>query len=268
MELRANLLKVGIDEGRVPVGCNIDESKDLGMVRAIASAGADFLFVDLEHRPHDLSSVFEVLWHGYGAGLSSIVRVPAPDYPWVQRVLDAGAENIVIPHVTRREDVERALDLARYFPRGSRGMGMYGGASVNYQKVTDFARAAEWVNDNLLVGIIIEDAVAVENVEDLLVDGVGFAIVGFHDLAQSYGIIGDFGDERIVQARQRVLEVCRERGIAYIAPAVNPADAARSVAAGAAAVLFPGVLAMVRDALSASIEGLRSDSLAPQPVGT
>lgn len=257
MSMRSNRLKQALEQNRVVIGCTIDESTDLGIVRAIAAGGADFVFIDLEHRPFDLRDAFQVIWHAEGAGLSSVVRIPEVTYSWVQRILDAGCQNLIVPHVRSVEDLNRARQLGYYAPRGSRGMGLYGGASSDYTPVPDASAFTAFANDELLLGLLVETPEAVEGIDELLVTGIGFALVGFADLAQEYGIAGQHSHPLIDEARAKVREACQRSGVIYTA-AVGTQNAIRdAVRAGSKMIMYRGVVSMVYSEVHAATQTVR-----------
>jgi 2-keto-3-deoxy-L-rhamnonate aldolase RhmA len=132
-------------------------------------------------------------------------------------------------------------------------MGMYGGASVNYQRVTDFTAAAQSANDNIFIGIIVETVDAVENIEDLLQSGVDFAMVGFADLAQDYGVIGQHQHELVRAAQRTVQQACERAGVVFAAPIGSLAGIAPAIESGAQLIMYRGVLAMVYDDVHAAV---------------
>jgi 2-keto-3-deoxy-L-rhamnonate aldolase RhmA len=257
--LRENKLKRALRDGRVALGCGINESRDQAMVFALARGGADMVFIDLEHQPLGIQTVNELITYAHAAEITPVVRISQIDYTSITRVLDAGCQSIFVPGLKTPEDVERVLDMARYGPLGNRGMNMYGNANVSYHEVTDVAGAAEWMNDNLLIGLNIETREAVENLEEMLVPGIDWALVGLFDLSQSYGILGQHATHPLIrEAMMKVRDLCRERGIAYATFVGDPQQIPQAVSDGASMVLMGGVLDFVRRGTRAASETLAS----------
>jgi 2-keto-3-deoxy-L-rhamnonate aldolase RhmA len=153
--------------------------------------------------------------------------------------------------------------MARYAPLGNRGMNLYGNANVGYEEVTDVAAATTWLNDNLLVGLNVETKEAVENLEDLLIPGVDWALVGLFDLSQSYGIIGQhLTHPLIAEAMTKVRDLCKQRDIAYATFAGTTEGAVAAVSSGASMVLSGGVLDFVRRGTREAATAIRD---APRP---
>ena len=84
-------------------------------------AGYDAAFIDMEHTDFDLRLVGEMIRAADLAGVTSIVRVPDNDEKLILRLLDAGAEGIIVPHVDGLDGARKAVDAVRYAPMGHRG---------------------------------------------------------------------------------------------------------------------------------------------------
>jgi 4-hydroxy-2-oxoheptanedioate aldolase len=89
----------------------------------IALAGFDFVVIDLEHSAMSIESAYRQIGVALFAGVSPIVRIPALDGGVVQRILDAGAEGIMLPHVDTVSQAQAAASAVRFAPRGTRGVG-------------------------------------------------------------------------------------------------------------------------------------------------
>ena len=92
-------------------------------VELLALAGFEFVVIDLEHSPMGLEAASGHISTALLAGVSPIVRVPALDAGMATRLLDAGAEGIMLPHVDSVADARRFVDACRFPPLGSRGVG-------------------------------------------------------------------------------------------------------------------------------------------------
>jgi 4-hydroxy-2-oxoheptanedioate aldolase len=92
-------------------------------IELIAIAGFDFIVIDLEHSPLDLQTAFRHIGVAQNLGVSAVVRVPGLAGNWVQRILDAGAEGIMLPHVDTVQQAEAGVRACRFEPWGTRGVG-------------------------------------------------------------------------------------------------------------------------------------------------
>jgi 2-dehydro-3-deoxyglucarate aldolase len=127
----------------------------------------------------------------------------------VKRLLDAGADGIIVPMVSSLAEVERLAGWFRYPPEGHRSFGVaraqrYGAAFDEY--------AASWNAVGCLI-IQIESMAGVDEAETMLrhdaVDGV---MVGPYDLSGSLGVPGDLNHPRVEAACERILHACAAAG--------------------------------------------------------
>ncbi len=85
-------------------------------------SGFDWVLLDLEHGCASESGVPEQLRALRGSRTKGIVRVGAPHADLIARVLDWGADGIMVPHVSSVSEAEAIVCAAYYPPRGRRGV--------------------------------------------------------------------------------------------------------------------------------------------------
>lgn len=172
-------------------------------VEVSAVVGPDFLVLDLEHWPTSLESLHACIAAADGAGANGVVvRVPANEPWWFKRVLDLGADGIMVPMVDTADEAERAVRNMRHPPAGVRG--------VASTRATDYGeRTAEYLaraNDELLTVVQVESETAVANAEAIgAVEGVDAMFVGPSDLSWSLDVFGEFDDPVFQEAVDAVL---------------------------------------------------------------
>jgi len=240
-----NRFKRGLRAGEVALGCSLNEARDPGTLRVLAAAGIDVVFVDLEHNPHSIETATDLVAHARAAGLHPLVRPPQLDRAWITRLLDGGCPSLLVPHLRGGDDVARLLELARYAPAGRRGVAMYGGATVGYQTVRDVPATMAALNDEVLVGIVIETPEAVDDLDAMLVEGVDLAVIGWTDLAAALGA-RDADDPIVVAIGDEVRRLCKLRGIAYGAFQSGREAVERELANGTQFVVSGGVFEYLR----------------------
>ena len=92
-------------------------------VELLALAGFDFVVIDLEHSAMNLETAYRLIGTANHLAMAPIVRIPTLDGGIAQRVLDAGAEGIMLPHVDTVGQAEAAARAVRFPPLGARGVG-------------------------------------------------------------------------------------------------------------------------------------------------
>jgi 2-dehydro-3-deoxyglucarate aldolase/4-hydroxy-2-oxoheptanedioate aldolase len=86
-----------------------------------AECGFDWLLFDLEHGCGSEAALFGQLQAIRGTGAAAIVRVGAPHADLIARVLDWGADGIMVPHISTAAEAEACVRAMRYPPHGTRG---------------------------------------------------------------------------------------------------------------------------------------------------
>lgn len=206
-----NRVKDRLAVGEVPIGHMVWEFKTRGIASLVASAGCDFVLVDMEHSGLEIDSVADILAWTRATDLTPVVRVPDLEYHFVARCLDAGALGIMFPNVQSEEAALRAVRSVKYPPAGRRGLGL-GHAHTRYQPVDTAAYLAE-ANARTLVITQIESGAGVDNADAIAaVEGVDVLWVGHYDLTASLGIPARFDHPLYERSIARVVEACRRHG--------------------------------------------------------
>ncbi len=170
-----------------------------------AGSGIDWLLLDMEHSPNDLSQIPDHLRAAGsapgGADVEVIVRPPVADQTMTKRLLDIGVRNLMFPMIQSADDAARAVSWTRYPPQGVRGISATVRAN-NYARQSDYLKTYA---DALCVIVQVETSEAVDNIPAIAaVPGVDAIFVGPGDLAASMGHAGDpmhkAVQERIAQA--------------------------------------------------------------------
>jgi 2-keto-3-deoxy-L-rhamnonate aldolase RhmA len=114
--LSANLREINIHIGTwLSIGSPV-------IAELAAGSGFDWLLFDLEHGCGSEDTLLAQLQAVGGSGAATIVRVGAPYADLILRVLDRGADGLMIPHVSSAAEAEACVQAAHYPPRGHRGV--------------------------------------------------------------------------------------------------------------------------------------------------
>jgi 4-hydroxy-2-oxoheptanedioate aldolase len=187
VDLPINQLKRALREGRPQIGLWSMLSSHI-TVEVIAGSGFDWLLLDTEHSPNELTMVQSQLQAMTGGTASAVVRVVWNDAVVFKRLLDVGVQSFLVPFVQNADEARRAVAATRYPPHGIRGVAAAHRAN-RYGRVNDYAQRA---NDEMCVIVQLETRVALGNLEAIAaVDGVDALFIGPGDLAADLGHIGD-----------------------------------------------------------------------------
>ena len=156
-------------------------------VEIMAYAGFDFVVIDLEHTTLDLGAASTHIAMARALGVYPLVRVPDHGLSVIQRVLDAGAAGVVVPHLDTVEQARAVVRATCFPPRGDRGSG--GTSRAGRWGLLPRADYLEYGNEQALCIVQLESEVAIRNTREILaLDGIGAAFVGTADLAMSMGV--------------------------------------------------------------------------------
>lgn len=182
---------------------------DAGMIAK--TCGFDWLFIDMEHSSLDVDLASQIAIAALPLGVTPIVRVPGKEHHHASRLLDSGAQGIVVPHVDTLEEAERVVSHCKYPPIGHRSVvGVLPQFAYQPMSVADATRTA---NQEILVVVMVETPKAIENVEAIAaVPGVDVVLVGTNDLCAELGIPGQFADAKVEDAYRKVIAACKKHG--------------------------------------------------------
>ncbi len=175
----------------------------------LAEIGFDWLFVDAEHGPLELSDVLAIL-QAVGDKVPCIVRVPEAAEVPIKKVLDFGAAGVIVPLVNSAQQAQDVVRYAKYAPLGTRGVGLARAHGYGL-KFNDYIESA---NDQTVVIVQAEHSLAVDDIESIVaVPGIDAVLIGPYDLSASLGKMGQIEDPVVTGAIDRVTEVCQAAGM-------------------------------------------------------
>ncbi|MGH7842498.1 MAG: aldolase/citrate lyase family protein, partial [Candidatus Binataceae bacterium] len=120
--MRTNKLRAILKAGGIALGTIMWETRARGVLHTLAQAGMDFVFICMEHSAYNLETVTEMVAHAHAAGITPVVRIPDLQYQYVTRLLDAGCQSLIAPHLRTGDEARRFIEYANYHPEGRRGM--------------------------------------------------------------------------------------------------------------------------------------------------
>ena len=184
-----------------------------------------------------------------------IVRPAWNDAVTIKRIMDIGAQSLLVPFVQNVEEAEAAAAAVRYPPLGMRGTAGSSRAS-NYGRVTDYLKKA---NQETCLLVQVETGEALEQIEAIAkVDGVDGVFIGPADLHASMGYTGEINRPEVVTMIEEAMRRIKKCGKAPGVLAFAEPDIRRYVAAGAlftAVGSDAGILARGAEALCAKYKG-------------
>jgi 2-keto-3-deoxy-L-rhamnonate aldolase RhmA len=197
--------------GRLAVGLGLRQARTVDIAQIAKTCGYDWLFIDCEHNSMDVDAACQIAAASLAVGVTPVVRVAGLEHWQASRVLDNGAQGIVVPHVESASEAKRVANACRYPPVGRRSMG--GGLQQLGFASVPVGEAARIVNQETLVVVMIESPQGVANCEEIAaVPGIDALLIGTNDLCFEMGIPGQFNDARVAEAYRKVIAACRQHG--------------------------------------------------------
>jgi 2-keto-3-deoxy-L-rhamnonate aldolase RhmA len=195
----------------------------------LATAGFDFLWVEMEHSPVTLESLRNIVLATRGLPAQVFARVPVNELWTAKRALDAGVSGVIFPFTSTPELAQQAAAACKYPPVGRRGSG----ATLAKFAWPDGDRYHDSADENITVIAIIEEARAVERVDEIAATpGIDALFIGTSDLSFSLGLRGEQRDPCLDEAIAKVVAAARRHGKVVGRPGVAADQVARYVEQG------------------------------------
>jgi 4-hydroxy-2-oxoheptanedioate aldolase len=187
MDLERNAFKHAIAAGKLQIGLWSNMASNIG-AEIIADSGFDWILLDTEHSPNEVPGLLAQLQAMTRGTATPIVRPAWNDAVLIKRVLDIGAQSVLLPYVQNPEEAKRAVDSVRYPPAGIRGVAAASRAS-RYGRVAGYLKNAD---AEICTLVQVETKTALDQLEAIAqVDGVDGVFIGPSDLSASFGHVGN-----------------------------------------------------------------------------
>src|ERR1700759_5420778 len=206
-----NVAREKLDQGQLSLGVGVRMTRSVEIAKAMAVAGFDWLFLVMEHGVMSLEACAQIAIAALDGGIAPIARVPNGEYAIATRALDNGALGIVMPHVDTAAEAREVVNRLKYPPVGHRSMGGYG---THYGlRSASSSEMASALNPANLTIVMLETPTAIANASEIAaVPGVDVLLIGTNDLCAEMGIPGDFGNDRLADAYQKMIAASRKHG--------------------------------------------------------
>jgi 4-hydroxy-2-oxoheptanedioate aldolase len=213
MDMPRNKIKQGLRAGEVQVGLWCSLANHL-TVEVVGGAGFDWLMLDTEHAPNDLTMVHNQLQAMDRGGASAVVRPPWNDTVTIKRYLDLGVQTLLVPMVQTVQEAQRAVAATRYPPLGVRGL-------ATLTRANDYGRTKSYLgqcHEEICVIVQLETRQSLENLEAIAaVEGVDALFIGPADLSADLGYLGQSNHPEVRQVIDdtiaRILRTGKAAGI-------------------------------------------------------
>ncbi len=193
--LRKNFLKEKLESGKVVLGTwSIIPSTIV--IDIIASANLDFIIIDSEHAPTSFETAQNMVITCESRSVSPVMRVGGISETDILKALDIGVHCVQIPNVNTKADVEKIVNLSKYFPIGKRGFSPF--TRAGDYSIKNSTKMTEISNANTLIAINVEGREAIDEIDNILsIEALDIVFIGLFDLSKALGIPGEIEDIRV-----------------------------------------------------------------------
>lgn len=221
------------------------------VAEAMASCGFHWLAVDMEHGAIDLGDVPALFAAAERRGVTPLVRLPSADPYLARRLLDAGAQGLIVPVVESAEAFDAFARYCLYPPQGRRGVGLCRGNGWGDRFEAHFNDFSPVLVPQIetRAGVEAVDAIAALDV----VDGL---FIGPYDLSADLGTPGQFDTPEMAEMMARVNGAAaaagKARGIHQVPP--DPAQLRARLDEGYRFIAYATDVTAMRAALGRPLE--------------
>ncbi|NNH73691.1 hypothetical protein HLB23_28210 [Nocardia uniformis] len=209
------------------LGCFCALGSPLAVELLARSGEFDWICLDLQHGMGGFDACLAALQAASGTDITMLVRVPPGEPALASRVLDAGADGVLVANVDSREQAHTACQAAFYPPLGTRSVGATRARFLRPGYV-----AAATSSTHCMV--MVESPVGFANIDAILDEPVTGVFVGLADLMMALGCLGadPLADNQVRDWLELTVRLCEARGLTSGIFSENPRTAASLRAMG------------------------------------
>lgn len=253
-----NTFKTKIENHEKPLGTFFDTSS-VTVMECLGRCGFDYVIIDNEHSPIEAESSADFIRAAENVGLTPICRVRETSRPAILKLLDVGAQGLIIPDVHTVEQVKEIIGYAKYAPIGQRGFCPTRKDGWGFDIPGGVPAVMEHFNAETLLIPQCETVGALECIEEITaLEGVDGIFVGPFDLSISMGIPGDFANPAFQAALDRILAACAKNGKFCMLFGGNPDAVTAGFERGFDAMAYSLDAALFIEALKEKVGAIRS----------
>ncbi|MGX9964375.1 HpcH/HpaI aldolase family protein [Roseomonas sp. F4] len=210
-DIAANAARRRLDAGGLVLCMGLRQARSVDIGQMVAACGFESLYLDMEHSPLGLETVSAICIAAAACGVTPLVRPPGHGAEWIGRILDGGAQGVIVPHVNTAAQARAIVAAARFPPLGHRSV-MGPGPGTGYRAMP-LKQINATLNAGTLVVCMIETPEGVGNAEAIAaVPGVDMLLIGSNDLCTEMGIPGELRNPKLREAYVTVAAACRAHG--------------------------------------------------------
>jgi 4-hydroxy-2-oxoheptanedioate aldolase len=221
----------------------------------IMAQSLDWIVVDLEHGPIDLTSAHAMITATSGTPCVPLARIAANE-PWLAKApMDIGALGINFPMISSAADAEKAVRSLRYPPRGDRLWGPFHAPFRWNVSMPDYMATAD---DDMICMVTIEHVEAVNRIDEIMATpGIDVAVIGPGDLATSINKRGQMDDPELLALMKRAEDGILKSGVPIGGVARTAEQANAMIDRGYLALALGFDWSLFQRGIAAAFQGIR-----------
>jgi len=204
-------------------------SREFHIASAIYQTKPDWVWIDQEHAPWGTESIGPICVMARQAGVAGVIRVPWNSPSDIKKAYDVGAVGVMVPQVDNPEEVNQAINYAKYPPIGERGIAPWFAAPMDI----DVSEVVAKANEDTFLVLQMESIEAYEKIDEILeIENFEVLLVGPMDLSASLGVPGEIHHSKVETIMRNVAEKMKGMDKSLATTFFDPQDARRWIAEG------------------------------------
>ncbi len=204
--------KLQRDELVLCMGVNQMRTPNIAMIAG--ACGFDAIYLDLEHNPTSVETAAAICVAALGTGVTPIVRLTSHDPHDAARILDCGAQGVMVPHVNSVAEARAMVEACRFPPAGHRSASG-SGAALGYAALKQ-GEINRTLNENSLLIAMLETPEAIAQADAIAaVEGIDMLHIGSTDLSTEMGIPGEYAHDRMRAAFEATARAAKAHGKSF-----------------------------------------------------
>lgn len=254
MAVRKNVLKQRIKDGAT-VLVSFLRLPEPGLAEILGEAGLDGVIVDMEHGSMGWTEAERIILAAHAAATTPLLRIARNDSSLVMRALDIGAQGIIAPHIRSEVDACSLRESAFYPPEGHRGIGI--GRPARWSAIP-IAEYFATMNSEVLVGAMIEDREAVNEIDAIAALGLDLLFFGAADMSASVGELGASAMPKVMAMSEQVIAAANRHGVAVGFPSRSLDSACEAIRRGFRVIALGSAETLLLQHMRTLVSGARA----------
>ena len=188
------------------------KTNDGSFIESSGKSGIDFCILDMEHGPVSYEHLPNLIRACECTDTLPIVRVADNCEEYISKALDLGAAGIQIPQISNKTAAEKAIQYAKFYPQGNRGVCRY----VRAAEYSSLEKSQYFKEANKAMIILqIEGIEGIQNLDEILsVPGIDIIFIGPYDLSQSLGLPGNVHHPKVIEQMKLIVKKAQNANVA------------------------------------------------------